>query len=237
MSKGLWKRLKFYLFGIILGIIMVALIFQNRACTWTPSNRIKTAISDKIIVFPDNQIKKLETIGINKDNIFEFVVKADIDFGESLKDIGTYPRVYILEDEEDPNKRMQFSLYEDSFITTVRALGKTEAPVRVEQPKGWGVFARIPRDSAIVYIDKDNYTQCKARGLTTQNVDSLIHQMKRTGRINFNKSDLMLTKAKQFITFQQDSILVRAKAIWYKSRITFKDFVWDYKLPCESDSL
>lgn len=238
MKKGLWKRLKYYLFGVILGTIMVALIFQNRACNWTPSNRIKTSISQKVIVFPDNQVQKLNTIGITKKNIFEYLVKADINFNESLKDLGTYPRVYVFEEDNDPNKRVQFSLYEDSYITTVRALGSTGKPKRIEHPNGWGEFVRVPRDSAIVFIDKDNFTQCKARGLATKNPDSIIQQMKSTGRINFSKSDLMLTKAKQFITFKQnDSLTVKAKTIWYKSRITFKDFIWDYKLPCEKDSL
>lgn len=237
MQKGLWKRLKFYLLGVILGTIMVALMFQNRACTWTPTNRIKKAISQKVIVFPDNQIQALEKIGINKENIFKYVVKADINFDASLKEIGTYPRVYVFEKDGDPNKRVQFSLYEDSYITTVRALGQKGQPKRIDHPKGWGEFVRIPRDSAIVFIDKSNYTQCKARGLVTQHPDSLIKQMERTGRINFSKSNLMLTKAEQFITFKQDTMTVRAKTIWYKSRITFKDFIWDKKLPCESDSL
>ncbi|HLW29443.1 MAG TPA: hypothetical protein VKX29_01190, partial [Brumimicrobium sp.] len=72
--------------------------------------------------------------------------------------------------------------------------------------------------------------------LASKEQKDIVQAMKETGRINFSKSDLMLPKAVQQIEFMQnDTLMVDAKTIWFESRITFKDFYWDYKLPCETE--
>ena len=71
--------------------------------------------------------------------------------------------------------------------------------------------------------------------MASKESQNIINAMKTTGRVDFSKSDLMLTKAVQQIQFiQNDTLEVNAKTIWFESRITFKDFEWDYKLPCET---
>jgi hypothetical protein len=43
----------------------------------------------------------------------------------------------------------------------------------------------------------------------------------------------MLPKAEHYITYRDnDTTLVKAKTIWFESRITFKDFYWDEALDC-----
>ncbi|PWH86940.1 hypothetical protein [Brumimicrobium oceani] len=230
--QGIWKRLRYYLIGFLIGTIFVSILFKDRGCSWTPTNRVKNSIQDKIIVFPENQIQSLNQLGLNKDNIYRFLVNADVDFSNSLKD--KFPKVYIVENNDSIHQRLQFSLYEDSYITVVHPLKKEEKPKRYEHLEGWGEMIRLPKDSSLVFIDKSNYTQCKARGLATKDQQEITNAMKATGRVDFSKSDLMLTKAVQQIQFiQNDTLEVNAKTIWFESRITFKDFDWDYKLECE----
>ncbi|RYM34699.1 hypothetical protein ERX46_04815 [Brumimicrobium glaciale] len=232
--QGIWKRLRYYLIGFLIGTIFVSILFKDRGCSWTPANRVKNSIQDKIIVFPEDQIVSLKALGLNKDNIYKFLVNGDVDFSNSLKD--KFPKVYIIEENDSIDKRLQFSLYEDSYITIVHALKKEEKPQRYEHLDGWGEMIRLPKDSALVFIDKSNYSQCKARGLATKDQQEIIKAMKTTGRVDFSKSDLMLTKAVQQIQFiQNDTLEVNAKTIWFESRITFKDFDWDYKLDCETE--
>jgi hypothetical protein len=220
--------------GFLIGTIFVSLLFKDRGCSWTPSNRVKNSIQDKIIVFPEDQIESLNALGLSKDNIYKFLVMGDVDFSNSLKD--KFPKVYIIEENDSIDKRLQFSLYEDSYISIVHVLDEEEKPLRFEQLEGFGVMARLPKDSALVFIDKSNFTQCKARGLASKDQQDIIKAMKTTGKVDFSKSDLMLLKATQQITFMQnDTLEVEAKTIWFESRITFKDFFWDYKLDCEND--
>lgn len=230
--QGIWKRLRYYLIGFIIGTIFVSILFKDRGCSWTPANRVKNSIQDKIIVFPEDQIQSINDLGLTKNNIYKFLVEADVDFSNSIKD--KFPKVYIIEENDSIDRRLQFSLYEDSYITIVHALKKDEKPKRYEHLEGWGEMARLPKDSALVFIDKSNFTQCKARGLASKEQSDIIQAMKTTGRVDFSKSDLMLTKAVQQIQFMQnDTLEVNAKTIWFESRITFKDFDWDYKLDCE----
>ena len=238
-SKGAWKkgfgkRLSYYITGLVLGSLLVAVIFGERACSWTPTNRIKTDILEKIIVFPDNQIEKLHKIGINKSNIKDIVIKAKINYSQSLNDHSIFPREYVFDINDSIDRKLQFTLYESSFVTVVHVLEKDEKSKRYTELEGWGEIARLPRDSSLIFIDESNYTQCKARGLASKREKDIIKAMKTTGRINFSKSDLMLTKASQQIYFtQNDTVNVQAEAIWFRYKITFKDFIWDYKLPCE----
>lgn len=233
-KKGFGKRLSYYIIGLLLGCIFVALVFGQRACSWTPSNRIKTDILEKIIVFPDNQVEQLHQIGINKSNIKDIVVKGSINYSESLKDHSVFPREYVFEVNDSIDRRLQFSLYEDSYVTVVHVLKEQEKAKRYGNLKGWGEMAHLPRDSSLIFIDESNHTQCKARGLASKKEDDIIAAMKKTGRINFSKSDLMLTKAVQQIYFtQNDTVNVQAETIWFRYKIAFEDFIWDYKLPCE----
>ncbi|MEX1190443.1 MAG: hypothetical protein WED10_03525 [Brumimicrobium sp.] len=233
--KGFWKRLKFYLVGFTIGLIFVIFFFQNRGCAWTPQNRVKNSILDKVIVAQPEEIKRFEQHDISTDDLYAFLAQGDVVFGESLKDQNVYPKVYVIERESEGKKqRVQFSIYNDSYISLVHYLDKDQKPKRFESPEGVGIFLRLPKDSSLVYIDKSNFVQCKARGLASKKQDDLIKNLENSGKIIFDKSNLMLSKAEQYITFKQnDTLDVEAKTIWYESRITFKDFYWDEKLPCE----
>lgn len=233
--QGFWKRLKFYLVGFTVGLIFVYFFFQNRGCSWTPQNRVKNAILDKVLVIPDSEKKDHpELAEMTGADLLTFLAEGSVNFGESKKDQDVYPKAYIVEREGDTTLRLQFNLYEDSYVTVIHWLDDGDTARRIVKPEGYGDFLRLPRDSAIVFVDKSNFVQCKARGLNSKRQADLADAIQKTGRINFDKSDLMLPKAEHYISFvQDDTLMVEAKTIWYESRITFKDFIWDYKLPCE----
>lgn len=232
--KGFWRRLWLYGIGFTISAIFVYFLFGTRSCTWMPGDRVKSGIFRKLIVFPEDQIKSLDELGIDKSNIYKYLAKGNIDFSESLKDLGVYPKVYVYKRNDTIDKRLQISMYEDGYIGVIHVLDDDMEPKRYEELEGFGDIVHLPRDSSLVYIDQSNYMQCKARGLGSKDYLTIIKDIKNTGRINFSKSKLMLPKAEQQLYFiQNDTIQVEAKTIWYKDKINFKDFIWDYKLPCE----
>jgi hypothetical protein len=233
--KGFWKRLRYYLVGFTVGTIFVVFFFQNRGCSWTPQNRVKNALIDKVLVIPDSEkTAHPELKSFTSASLLSFIAQGDVDFGASLKDQNVYPKVYIIERDDSIPMRLQFNLYEDSYVSVIHLLENDEKPKRYENLEGSGDFLRLPKDSAIVFVEKSNYVQCKARGLASKRQEDLVKALKQSGRINFDKSDLMLPKAEHFIEFtQNDTLEVKAKTIYYESRITFLDFIWDKKLPCE----
>lgn len=232
--KGIWRRFGFYLIGLSIGSIFVVTVFGVRSCSWTPNSRVIRTIQSKVIVFPENQIEALNELGINKSNIFNYLVKGSVDFSSSLKELGVFPKVYVFKANDTIHKRLQFSLYEDSYISVVHVLDDNENATQYDSLQGWGEIALLPRDSALIFIDNSNYTQCKARGLVSKDEKDIVKAMKKTGKILFSESKLMLPKAEQQMSFfQNDTLEVNAKTIWFEGRITFKDFTWDYKLDCE----
>lgn len=233
--KSILNRFKFYAVGFIIGLIFVVFFFQNRGCSWLPSNRVKNTLLDKVLVLPDSEIEKVASLNLNDADLISFLEDGDINFRVSLKDHSTFPKVYVFEkDIHGQLLRLQFSLFEDSYIAIIHFLGKSEEPQRYQDMTGYGNFIRIPRDTSLVYIDKSDYTQCKASNLNVSDKDEIANLLKNNGRINFSKSNLLLPKAEHFISYHEnDTTTINAKTIWFESRITFKDFYWDETLPCE----
>jgi hypothetical protein len=230
-----WKRLKYYLIGFGIGLIFVVIFFQNRGCAWLPGNRVKNSILDKVLVLPEDQVSIMEAKGLNNDEIIQFMNLGKVEFSKSLKDNLVFPKVYVISRTiEDTEHQLQFSLFEDSYISIVRYLEKDQAPERITQPEGMGYFIRVPRDSAMVFIDKSNFVQCKASILASNESKYIGKRLRESGMIDFSKSNLMLPKAEHFITYKEtDGRLVQGKTIWFESRITFKDFYWSEPLDCE----
>lgn len=231
---GFWKRFRYYLIGLSMGTLLVFSMLGNRKCTWLPQNRVKKTILHKVIVFPDDQQAALDELNINRSNIYNFFIKGTIDFGQSLKKQGHYPKVYIYKPNDTIPKRVQFSIYEDSYLTVVHVLEDDDKPTQYEQLEGFGTIVGLPRDSSLVFIENSNLAQCKAKKLASKDLLEITQDIKKTGRVNFSKSDLMALKATQQIHFtQNDTLEVEATTIWFESRILIKDFIWDEKLPCE----
>lgn len=231
--SNLLRRFKYYGIGFVIGSIFVAFFFQNRGCSWLPKNRVKNTFFDKVLVIPDDQQEKFNELGLTDELIFSFLVDGDVRFKESIKEINTYPKAYVLEKViNDRSLKLQFSLYEDSYITPIHVV--EDSVKKFENLSGMGRFMRVPRDSALLFIDRKNYVQCKAQPLFSKDLDVLTQAVKNSGRIDFSKSNLMLPKAEHFILFESpNGDTIKAKTIWFESRITFKDFYWDEEMDCK----
>ncbi|MBW7868522.1 MAG: hypothetical protein H3C31_09385 [Brumimicrobium sp.] len=233
--KKFWAKFRYFSIGLVLGTIFVLVVFGDRACSWLPGHRIKEDILGKVIVFPEDQLDALNAMGISGENISDIITHGKILFSESVKKPTVYPKAYVLElTDGNTRKRVQFSLYEDSYISIVHPLKEGEKASAYKQLKGWGKMVHFPSDSSLVYIDNSEYTMCKASGLADTYPNHILNDLRKTGKVDFSHSNLMLTKASLRVSFtQNDTLHVDAETIIYKYRITFKDFYWDSKLPCE----
>jgi hypothetical protein len=221
--------------GFSIGTVFVIFFFQNRGCSWLPGNRVKNTFLDKVLVLPENEKESFYQLGLTNADIILFLNEGTVNFSESIKEQAVYPKAYIIEREMDGQLvRLQFTLFEDSYISPIHVLEKEEKASSHEQLKGFGEFIRIPRDSALVYINNDPVLTCKSKGLSDYSQKRIAAAFRESGRIDFSKSDLMLPKAEHYISFTlDDSLHYEAKTIFFESRINFKDFYWEEPLPCE----
>ena len=233
--KDILKRFKYYMIGFTIGLIFVVFFFQNRGCSWLPGNRVKQAILDKVWVIPEVQMEVFNRAGIGENEIMQLLQDGKVDFPNSIKRQNEFPKAYIINHSIDNQDiRLQFSLFEDSYLTVIHKLSVDQEAFKASDLDGMGVFIRLPRDSALVHIDKDKYAQCSARFFSNKNQADLVKALEKSGKINFEKSNLTLPKAEQYLEFNVgDSLNVEAKTIFLESRINFKAFFWkDYQPDC-----
>src|SRR5690606_27248461 len=80
-----WRRLKYYGFGFLLGMLFLVFFFNNRGCSWLPGNRVKNTILDRLIVVSDETQMIMDQKGIKNDDLIEALNDGNVLFDESNK--------------------------------------------------------------------------------------------------------------------------------------------------------
>lgn len=80
------RRLKYYGIGFAIGLIFVVVIFQQKGCSWTPSNRVKSAVLDRIIFVDSLDSLYLVKHRISPIQLKEFIEGASISFSDSQRE-------------------------------------------------------------------------------------------------------------------------------------------------------
>ena len=94
------NRLKYYLLGLSLGVLVVYVTFGNRSCSWLPENRVKNMIGEKEIIVGDSIISVMNCLNITNDDIYSLLkTGGEVEFSKSITD--AYPKVYYIEEEKD----------------------------------------------------------------------------------------------------------------------------------------
>ena len=76
------KRLKFYLIGFILGLILVYGIFKDRSWDWLPENKIKKFLLENPIKINYNK-KELNLSNQLSKKIFDVIINGKVNFSKS----------------------------------------------------------------------------------------------------------------------------------------------------------
>ena len=230
--KSFLRRLKFYGIGFGIGIVFVFFFFQNRGCTWLPSNRVKNSILDRVIVIGDEQEKLLAKHGISKDEVINFLNDGDVEFGKSKK--AGNPQVYSLKKELNGKQvELWFTLPANSFISEVQwpegSIQKAGNTL-----KGTGEMIHFPNVKSMVYMGDEKYFLCQQDQLGLISTKEVFNRLKKTGHIDFTLSHLKTSpKAQHYIWFTTSSGKdVAAETIWNKEHIEFTHFILADSVNC-----
>ena len=94
---GFLRRLRYYLIGVGLGILLVLAIFKDRNLgSWTPVNQIKGEIKEKAFVADDKLNCILACLEMDTTQFKDLLVSADINFKSSQVE-NQNNRIYLLE--------------------------------------------------------------------------------------------------------------------------------------------
>lgn len=118
------NRIKYYLIGLSLGVIVVYFMFGNRGCAWLPGNRVKNMIGEKEIIAGDSILQALKCYDLNNDDIYA-LLKSEGNVEFTLSSTDTYPKVYYIKGEKENEMYwINFSLYDDKDFSEVVGVGR-----------------------------------------------------------------------------------------------------------------
>lgn len=232
--KEFFRRLKYYGVGFGIGMIFVFFFFQNRGCTWFPSNRVKNTILGRVVVVPTDLLNELNKEGVSKKEIVQFLNEGDVDFGGSKK-TGN-PQVYAITKEiKGKDKTLWFTLPQNSFIAQViQPKGSIQL---VKNPtEGNAQMISFPNVKNIVYLDTNKVLTCQQEKLGLIAPMQFMVQLKKSGSIDFSKSDF---NAKPLAIHKIDfkgkrNEEVGANVTWYQEHIRFDQLLLKDTSNCSS---
>ncbi len=214
------RRLKYYGIGFGIGLIFVVFFFNNRGCTWTPSNRVKTAILERAIALPESQKTELLGLNITPFELKKFIENAEIDFGASNKT--TENKFYKLTDKK---RTLFFTLTNESFISTVY----TTKPQAKLKHKGRAEIVAFPKGEDLIFTDTTGSLQRTRTELGFKTDRAIYAQMKKKCFINFDKSEFVTAiKPEHYLEFiSKTGDTIGAVTVWYKEKININ--AYNYK--------
>ena len=221
------KRLKYYGIGFGFGLIFVIFFFQNRGCSWLPSNRVKNSILDRVLVISDETSDQMKESSITNEELVQVLNDGDILFNESDK--SDENKNYII---EKGGIKYVFTLPSESFISEVFVDASDE--VYKTSTTGVGHLIHFPLDSNLVYVDTNKMVGCQQEALNLISPKDILKLIKESGTINFDKSDLSVRpKAEHILEFMKGDLKIEAKVIWYKNKLNVTSFTYEGSEECE----
>lgn len=128
------RRLKYYGIGFGIGLIFVFVIFKQKGCSWTPGNRVKDAVFNRILVVDSLDSAFLVNRKLSQEDLRKLIQNASISFSES--DIKSKRKTYVLFGELPNGNTQKFllTLHDQDFLVEVDFLH--DSPAKFQRHKG-----------------------------------------------------------------------------------------------------
>ena len=116
---GLFKRLKYYGTGLLIGLIFVTFFMRGRGCSWLPENRLKTSLFERIIVLSEENQKKLSDLNLSEKELVKALIDGDVKFTKSKKNNSF--KVYYFDCKTESGKLFscKATMPQESFISEI----------------------------------------------------------------------------------------------------------------------
>jgi hypothetical protein len=116
------RRLRLYLTGFLMGIILVFFFFGERVnvlTSWLPNNRVLQSISDNYQGERPQATCQMKCLGLDTAAVSFAMAEGDVQFGES--ETQSSPKLYVLEARyEDQRMKLEIELTDSSaFLSKV----------------------------------------------------------------------------------------------------------------------
>jgi hypothetical protein len=210
----LLRRLKYFSFGFIPGLIIVIFFFGARGCSWLPANRVKGSVIDRVVVVSEKNQQAIEKLGLNSTNLAQFITDAKVNFDKSSTK--SNPKIYHFSKD---GKSVYFALPKDSYIAEIVKASKDVMQVNLSSD-GFGELILFPKEQDLVYVDTNKRLTCQQGALGMIQNKQFFDAIKKNGKLDFSKSRLLSNPKTHYLVFKnQQGIEIGANTLWYKDRI------------------
>jgi hypothetical protein len=227
--KDFFRRLKYYGLGFSIGAIMVVFMFDNKGCSWFPSNRVKDNLFNRMIVVNASSFDKITEQGFKEAEFLKTVQAGSVDFGKSKKQ--GLDKVYRIDYETPKGKKEHcfMTMGDESFMTEIIFSSKKASQISptnsdAELP---GKILFIPKNEFLFYMDSSSVLTEKMKSIGIKNDKELNRLIRKNGRFNFSRSYLLQhpkpVHCLQFNVSNTSKEMLFVKCIWYKDKIKVYD--------------
>lgn len=223
------NRLKYYGIGFGMGLVFVFFFFQNRGCSWLPSNRIKNSILDRVIVVSDEQKVNLDKKGISNDEIIQLLNDGEVNYDESIREGKT--KIYHISNDK---LKLFFTLPTDNYISEVKIANQKVSKI-TNTIDGFGKLIHFPKDDDFVFVDSSKILNCQQAELGFINQKLILKSFKKSAKIDFSKS-FYFKKPRPivYLTYlDSKNNKIGSETVWYKNKITIKSFEIPFETNCK----
>jgi hypothetical protein len=231
--ENFWRRLKYYGIGFGIGLIFVIFFFKNKGCAWTPENRVKNAIFERILVIESAEMEELEKLNISKKELIQIIRNSDVDFQKSKKTDRF--KVYHFDCQTKKGKKFSalITLGKDSFISEILLKEKNSLKAK-NSKQGDGEIIHYPKERNFVFTDTTDLLICQKQAAQLLDNEKLYQQIKKNGTIDFKNSKLeMSPKPEHCIRFKdKKNREIKAYGIWHMDKIEIFRFDLSFKTDC-----
>jgi hypothetical protein len=218
------RRLKYYGIGFGIGLLFVVFFFKNRGCSWLPGNRVKNAITERVVFVHESDLARFNK-EFSKEYLNLLLLEGEIDFSNS--------------DKKGPNKcykmtwndqTLYFSLQEESFVSLLSFDKKKEDL----QNKGKAQVILFPKNKSLLFVDSSNNNLCVLDEYKWNDWKKLQREMEKTTFVDLSQTQLEQGEKPihrlMFLNKKRDTI--QLDAFWYKDKINVVRFIGMDSVKC-----
>ncbi len=227
--KDFFRRLKYYGLGFGIGTIMVMALFDNKGCSWFPSNRVKDNLFNRLIVVNQSALSEIKEQGFTEDRFLTTIQEGSVDFGKSKKQ--GLDKVYRIDYETSKGKKEHcfMTMGDESFMTEIifskKKAGDISPSHAEEELPGKILF--FPKNEFLFYMDSSSVLSEKMKSVGINNDKQLNSILRKNAQFSFSQSFLLQhpkpIQCLQFKTAKSAKEVVYVKCIWFKDKIKVYD--------------
>lgn len=117
--ENFFKRLKYYGIGFGIGLLFVIFLFREKGCSWTPENRVKDSVLQKIVFVDSLDSVYLSKMNVNASALQTIIKGGKISFLDSKR--SGNEKIYVFYSQFPSGKVCTFlvALREKSFVVDI----------------------------------------------------------------------------------------------------------------------